>query len=281
MPLDAPIAPDAIPAAVAAVGRSREVRESVRRKFEADRDRRLDATLDELARVMEPLRAYLVHTPAIGKDPKDPVRLASERVKAERHRVYRMRNRKSGGPRPAPQGSGMTSASFEGTIREAKGQGNNLTIDVDAFEKAAVGQARYPPDVFRRREEGRMFLERTVKVRDRVLRAGAQAMWAKPPIRPRSLYDESVAVRSQLNELARRARRHAKVKALPSPDPRRKWRRWDHEDTYEALKKFWKVHGRMPLARELAGDWALPSYGTVHRRFGGLQGLDFELDRAD
>ena len=91
-----------------------------------------------------------------------------------------------------------------------------------------------------------------------------------------ALMEESEEVRMNLTELSSRARRWAR-RPIPQRTRRKSTRHrihgWSPEAARSALDEFVELNGRPPAARELSEHAWLPSYGTVHALFGGLNGV--------
>lgn len=257
------------------------------RSYADERDERLRECLDVLSTAMKPIREQLLHAPSLGRASFEPeLRAISGELQAERRRVRGMLARRSGGrkikpPTPRP---GRLLRSFEGTVRQAKGEVKRLRIQVD--------EIRLGRDVLRRRGcpwyewhreiivPAREALLEVRQTRRRVVLAQQRAFQGAYGKRPhlddrcQELEAQADEVLDDLTTLKRHALRASKAKhheRIPTPAPRRTARRWTVDSAKEAIELWEFEHGQPPKARDLASP-TMPSWGTVHKLFGGLPG---------
>jgi len=280
---------DMVKAALDAVGRSKQVRLSRHRQFPEDRDTQLEEQLRALSEAMCPLLP-LLRRGSMRRRRLDPVCQASDAIQAERRRLRNMRGRRTGGKSPAPRVPRVPYNQARGTIRQAKGEEHRLRAELDEVRER-LGSSRTWAAAKERQEAGRRVAEEIDPIRQRLMRTEARHWaWLEEALamdeaddpgevdedRSVALMEDSAGVRMNLTELSSRARRWAR-RSIPQRNRRKSTRHrihgWHREAVRWALQEFADLNGRPPTARELKEhDW-LPSYGTVHALFDGLNGV--------
>jgi len=262
-----------------AVERAAAERAALARRSPADRDERLTAVLDDLAAAMEPIRSRLLHAPSLGRRGFEPeLRAASAALQLERRRVREMLRRKHGARR-ASRVAPYSARSFEQALNRYSG----IVKGLEQTAANLLGQ-RLPagaswPAVAKRREMATEMREdvRTTRLaileRERRIVAASMAKHGRLTGSVEEDLLRAEALRGRLDTLDRRLYRAERCKARPAPRTtrprRRKWRRWTVEDALGELAAWEDEHGRPARARDLT-DPSLPSFGTVHRLFGGM-----------
>lgn len=268
----------------AAIANAVAVRAALARSSADDRDDQLRAALDALSAGMAPIRSRLLQAPTVGRSAFEPeLREASAALQRERRRVREMLNRKHGGrAEPKRPLRHKLLRSFQGTVRQAKGEAREIAVAVDEARdaRAVLRRMRAPWYEWERHvtKPGCEALDDLSGLLRRV--ASAQARCEMDPRgswpsglekRLRNLIFEADALRSDVRLIRDRAQRLATAKPPSQPQwrERRKHRPWTAEAATHALDAWAAEHGRRPRARDLTHP-DLPSYGTVHALLGGL-----------